>query len=224
MADWPDLQAWLETLRRSRPVFHSEADLQHALAWTIQVSDARARVRLETRPAPGMRLDLLISRLDLDRHLVLELKYLTAAWAGELDGERFKLLSQGAQDIRAYDVVKDIWRVERLVGGHPGWSGAVLVVTNDPSYWSRPAHGRLTNAHAFRIYEDQVISGSRAWGQETGAGTMKGREAAIELAGEYRCRWSDYSTLGGRRGTFRLLPITISGPRGGPAGNQRSAS
>ena len=79
---WPDLQTWLEALRRSRPVFHSESDFQHALAWVIQVCDPLARVRLETRPAPGMRLDLLVSRPDLGRHLVLELKYLTAAWAG----------------------------------------------------------------------------------------------------------------------------------------------
>jgi hypothetical protein len=83
MEDWPGVQTWLESLRRSRPVFHSEADFQHALAWAIQVSDPLARVRLETRPALGMRLDLFVSRPDLDRYLVLELKYLTAAWAGE---------------------------------------------------------------------------------------------------------------------------------------------
>ena len=35
-------------------------------------------------------------------------------------GEQFKLLGQGAQDIRAYDVVKDVQRVEQLVGIHPG--------------------------------------------------------------------------------------------------------
>jgi hypothetical protein len=184
MADWPDLQAWLGALRRSRPVFHSEADFQHALAWAIQVSDPSARVRLETRPVPGMRLDLLVSRPDLGRHLVLELKYLTAAWTGEIKEERFELLSQGAQDIRAYDVVKDIQRVERFIGGQPGWSGAVLVLANDPAYWSRPLHGRSTNADAFRIYEGQEITGARIWGPATGAGTMKGREAAVELHGD----------------------------------------
>jgi hypothetical protein len=217
MADWPGVETWLEALRRSRPVFHSEADFQHALAWAIQVSDPLARVRLETRPAPGVRLDLLISRPDLDRHLVLELKYLTAAWAGEVNAERFELLSQGAQDIRAYDVVKDIQRVERFVGGQPGWSGVVLVLANDPAYWSRPSHGRRTNADAFRIYEGQVITGSRIWGAATGAGTMKGREAALELHGNYRCRWSGYSALPGNRGQFRLLTITIGGRRPDPA-------
>ncbi|MEO3807175.1 hypothetical protein [Nonomuraea sp. B1E8] len=201
---------WIETLRRSRPVFHSEADFQHALAWTAHLSDPSLRVRLETRPEPGARLDLLLSRPDLDEHLVIELKYLTAAWTGEVGDERFELLNQGAQDIRAYDVVKDIQRVERFVNRQPGWSGAVLVLSNDPSYWSRPGHGRLTNADAFRLYEHQEITGRRAWGPHTGMGTMKGREAAIEVRGSYSCRWSDYSSLPGRRGVFRLLTFSIT--------------
>lgn len=130
-------------------MFHSEADFQHALAWVAHQSEPDLRVRLETRPEPGVLLDLLLSQPELGRHLVLELKYLTAAWAGEVAGERFALLSQGAQDIRAYDVVKDVERVERFVGGQRGWSGAVLVLTNDPAYWQRPEHSRVTNADAF---------------------------------------------------------------------------
>jgi hypothetical protein len=181
---WPDIRTWLETLRKSRPVFHSEADFQQALAWAIRLSDPSARVRLETRPAPGMRLDLLIWRPDLSRYLALELKYLTAAWSGGIDEEQFGLVSQGAQDIRAYDVLKDVQRVERFVGGHPRWSGMVMVLSNDPSYWSRPGHGRATNADACRIYEDQILSGTRAWGSGTGAGTMKDRETVIELRGD----------------------------------------
>jgi hypothetical protein len=118
-------------------------------------------------------------RPDLGTCLVLELKYLTAAWTGDAAGEQFTLLSQGAQDIRAYDVVKDIHRVERFVDQRPGWSGAVLVLTNDPSYWQRPGHGRATNAEAFRIYEINRIVGERAWGVNTGLGTMKGRQPPI---------------------------------------------
>jgi hypothetical protein len=216
MEGWPDIGTWLGTLRQSRPVFHSEADFQQALAWAIHLSDPSARVRLETRPAPGMRLDLLIWRPDLGRYLALELKYLTAAWSGEVNGERFGLVSQGAQDIRAYDVLKDVQRVERFVDDHPGWSGMVLVLSNDPSYWSRPGHGRTTNADAFRIYEDQVISGSRAWGAGTGAGTMKHREAVIEVRGDYRCRWSPYSALPGSKGQFRLLALPVDATRPSP--------
>lgn len=56
MERWPDIARWLRALRQSRPVFHSEADFQQALAWAIHVSDPSVRVRLETKPMPGMRL------------------------------------------------------------------------------------------------------------------------------------------------------------------------
>jgi hypothetical protein len=93
-----NLDVWIELLCRSRPVFHSEADFQHALAWTAHLSDPSLRIRLETRSATGARLDLLISRPNAAEHLALELKYLTAAWTGDAEDEHFALLNQGAQD------------------------------------------------------------------------------------------------------------------------------
>lgn len=210
MGDWAAVGSWVTALRQSRRVFHSEADFQHALGAVIAASDPGVRVRLETRPVPGMRLDLLVSRPDPGRNLAVELKYLTAAWTGEDGGERFELLGQGAQDVRGYDVIKDVQRLERLVDARPAWSGLVLVLANDPAYWSRPAHGRATNGDAFRIYDGQVLSGRRSWGPLTGAGTMKDRASPIELSGSYQCRWSDYSRLSGPRGTFRLLTLAVN--------------
>ncbi|MDT0331471.1 hypothetical protein [Nocardiopsis lambiniae] len=159
----PRVAAWLGGLRRARPVFHSEADFQHALAWTAHLFEPSLRVQLEVKTAVG-HLDVLISRPEQNRHLALELKYLKAAWTGTLAGERFDLADQGAQDIRGYDVVKDIARVEQLTAPSPGWSGGVLVVSNDPGYWNRPGHGRATNADAFRLYEGTHLSGVQAWG------------------------------------------------------------
>jgi hypothetical protein len=119
-------------------------------------------------------------------------------------------LNQGAQDIRGYDAVKDIHRVERFVVNRPGWSGAVLVLTNEPSYWQRPTHGRATNADAFRLYEGARISGERSWGALTGAGTRKGREEVLLIRGEYTCGWVDYSALPGVGGRFRLLLVDVT--------------
>jgi len=73
------------------------------------------RVRLETRPAPGVHLDLDFARPDLGRATAVELKYLTRAWTGVVDGERFELKNHGALNICAYDVVKDVVRVEKFV-------------------------------------------------------------------------------------------------------------
>jgi len=72
-------------------VFHSEADFQQAFAWEVRTQDPTVRVRLETRPAPGLRLDLLLISKDGQRRTAVELKYLTRLWTGEFAGERFEL-------------------------------------------------------------------------------------------------------------------------------------
>jgi hypothetical protein len=200
--------AWLGELRRTRPVFHSEADFQHALAWTAHLFELSLGVRLGVKTAVG-HLDLLISRPEQNRQLALELKYLKAAWTGTVAGERCDLANQGAQDIRGYDVVKDIARVEKLTAHAPGWSGGVLVVSNDPGYWNRPGHGRAINADAFRLYEGTYLSEVRAWGPGTGQGTMRKRTEPIRLRGTYQCVWTTYSRLEGRRDEFRLLTFPV---------------
>lgn len=169
------------------------------------------RVRLETRPAAGMRLDLLLTSEDGQKRSAVELKYLTRLWAGEVAGERFELKDQGAQDIRAHDVVKDIARVEGFVAAMPGSNGAIICVGNDPSYWNAPTHGRPTNADASRLHEGTVLHGRRAWGPLTGPGTSRGREEPLALVGTYRMFWSDYSTLPGSRGVFRTLVVEVPG-------------
>lgn len=69
-----------------------------------------------------------------DTSVAMELKYLTDGWSGNVGGEAFHLLRHSAQDIRAYDCVKDIGRVETLVRAGYATSGLVIVLANDPSY------------------------------------------------------------------------------------------
>lgn len=190
-----DLGEALAHLAATRPIFHSEADFQLALAWELQLRDPMMRVRLETRPEPGTHLDIACDRPDLGSSTALELKYLTRLWSGLNNGEQFELKNHGAQDIRGYDVVKDISRVERFVQGHPGRNGGVLVVSNDPYYWRGKPINDVTNAAAFRIGEGVVLHGNHAWGPNTGAGTKKHREAPLFLSGTYTLKWSDYSSV-----------------------------
>jgi hypothetical protein len=220
--DLPDL---VRGLARRRPVFHSEADLQQALAWQAHLAYSDIQVRLEvripepSRPGHRERVDLLI-RGD-NGLLAVEVKYLTDALSVVHDGEVFELLRQGAQDISGYDVVKDVFRVEHFVRTGFCVAGAVLVISNDPSYWTDPAHGRSTNAAAFRLYDGSTLSGERAWGDRAAASTRTGRETPLVLAGTHTLRWADFSLLPGVRGRFRSLlievgPATPSASRAGP--------
>lgn len=207
-----DLENALNDLAVLRPIFHSEADFQLAFAWQVQQRDAAMQVRLETRPAGGVHLDLAFTRPDLGRATAVELKYLTRLWSGTIDGERYELKNHGAQDIRAYDIIKDIVRVEKFIAGTAGTDGAVIVITNDSSYWRPAKPNDSSNAAAFRVSEGVVLTGSRAWGPNTGAGTMRAREVQLDLAGMYDLHWSDYSTLpgGGAGATFRKLIVQVA--------------
>lgn len=204
-----DAQALLRRLATNRRVFHSEADFQFAFAWEAKLQNADLEVRLETHPEPAVRLDLELISADGSRGVAIELKYMTRLWSGTDRGESFALKDHGASDLRGYDVIKDIHRVERFVASRRGWTGLVVVLTNDAGYWRPRTHGRVTNADAFRLGEGTVLEGARAWGPNTG-GTSRGREAALDLRGSYPLTWTEYSSLGsGPAETFRALVIDI---------------
>lgn len=206
-----DLDVILRRLAELRPVFHSEADFQFALAWQVKLNAPDVVTRLETRPAPNVHLDLAFQDLSSGRSTVIEVKYLTRGWAGTVGDESFELKNHGAQDIRAYDVVKDIKRVEGFIAGRPGADGAVIVLTNDSSYWRSPKANDTSNAAAFRLCEGGALTGVRAWGPNTGVGTLKGRKAALDLHGLYKLRWLPYSKLPGSASgsEFRRLVIPV---------------
>jgi hypothetical protein len=201
--------AVLSSLAKRRAVFHSEADLQFAFAWEAKSLSPGLDVRLETHPEPSLRLDLELIDPGSRCGLAVELKYMTRLWVGVHGGESFALKNHGASDLRAYDVVKDIERVERFVSKRSGWAGFVIAMTNEAAYWRSPMHGRATNADSFRLFEGNVLAGERRWGPNTG-GTSRGREAALALRDSYELRWSDFSRVDSTSaGTFRVLVVPI---------------
>lgn len=54
-----DIATAISSLGRKRPIFHSEADLQHALAWEIHLALPDAAVRLEVQPPGWKKKELL---------------------------------------------------------------------------------------------------------------------------------------------------------------------
>jgi hypothetical protein len=213
-----DLHAVMSALSMSRPIFHSEADFQHALAMQVAHLCPTAEIRLECRPVPHERayLDLWVD--DGNQRLAIELKYKTRSADVELKGERFDLANHGAQDIGAYDVWKDVHRVERVCAQRPGVQGCVIFLSNDAGYW-RKSGREGTIASAFRLHEGRTASGILAWATHAGAGTTKNREAPIVLRGSYRIHWHDYSKMGpDPRLTLRytIIPVSAAGPEETP--------
>lgn len=204
-----DLHAALPRLGERRPVFWSEADLQHELAIEISKASPQNRVRLEwPLPGSGIRaVDILVS--NTAGLMAIELKYMTQSLDCEVAGEPFMLRPQGAQDTRRYDVFKDIARMEEFCAAHEGAQAAVVMITNDPRFWSAPGSKRETNCINFSLAEGRSATGSLAWGDRTGGGTKKKREASIVLTGQYEIAWNEYSDVGGKFGRFRAAIVDI---------------
>lgn len=203
-----ELSTVLDALSDRRRVLHSEADFQFAFAWEAKLQDPTLEVRLETHPEPNVRLDLELIN-ESGRGIAIELKYMTRRWAGTVDGESYALKDHGAPDLRGYDVVKDIMRVERFVAARPGSTGAVIALTTDAAYWRDPGHQRPTNSDAFRLYDGRSVAGERRWGSNMG-GTNKGREQPLALQATYSLRWRDYSRVDvSPAGRFRALLVTV---------------
>ena len=197
----------MAALAEERPLFHSEADFQHAFAWRLHSVHPGARIRLETRFRPGERLDVL-AVID-GRRVAIELKYLLRKLTATVEGELFDLPDQSAQDIRRYDFVKDILRLERMRLEDLADDAYAIALTNDPGYW-RPTAREGTVDAAFRLAEGRRLAGLLAWAAHTGAGTMVGRKDPIALGGDYLVTWRDYSRVGTERGGhFRYLAVEV---------------
>lgn len=205
-----DLDELIRSLADTRPVFHSEADFQHALAWHWKERSPSAVVRLEYRlPFAGERsyADLWIR--DGSRTTYVELKYWTRALSVQQGEELFTLANQAAQDISRYDFIKDLERVERAVSAGLSNRGFVVALTNDQGYWSPPRPGTVDAA--FRLHEGRTLLGELAWAEHAGVGTTATRQRVLNLAREYRCHWQPYSDLEVPRGEFRYLLVEVPG-------------
>lgn len=193
----------LADLSVKRPLFHSEADFQHALAWEFQLVNPAASIRLEKQVATeGSRVHIDLIVKSTLQHLAVELKYKTRKASINFEGEDFYLRNHSAQDIGRYDFLRDIVRIERYVASYPGSEGYAVMLTNDHTYWQETKKAQSVDA-AFRIHDGRKVTGELAWSLAASIGTIRSREASIRLIGSYDLTWYDFSKIDGQQ--FRYL-------------------
>lgn len=204
-----DIHSVMKSLAARRPVFHSEADFQFALAWRIHELEPDCEVRLEFKPFPQERvyLDIWLPTLET----AIELKYATQTLDTECVGERFALKSQSAQDQRRYDFLKDVERLERIVSYGRAKRGLAIMLTNDTLYWKPPQQNWQSMADAaFRIHDGLPKIGELRWSPSAGEGTTRSRTSPICLTGAYVAHWANYSRLDANSNSqFRYLAFEV---------------
>jgi hypothetical protein len=200
----------LADLAIRRPVFHSEADFQHAFAWLLHQRHPELSMRLEVPVRIGqtvLHVDLLA--FSAAKTIAIELKYKTKGVALAFDAEEFRLANHGAQDLARYDFIKDIHRLEQLATVNNGTLGFAVLLTNDSSYWGQGRRSESIDA-AFRLHPERLLTGDLAWDVRASSGTIRGREDSLNLGGSYPIAWRDYSELiAPRYGRFRYLAIGV---------------
>lgn len=214
-----DLVALMQTLSHKRPVFHSEADFQHALAWEIHLQLPTWEVRLEHPSSIDSdqkgHLDVLL--FGNGQEIAIELKYKTAPFFAPIKREIFLLKGHSAQDIGRYDFLRDVQRLERAILEERAAVGYATLLTNDSLYWN-PSGRNLTISDSFRLTEGRRVAGTLAWGPNAGKGTTKNRESPILLKGMYDCVWRDYSNMehseyakGSKKFRYLIFEVTKTG-------------
>lgn len=211
IAGGPTVADVMAKLAAVRPVFHSEADFQHAFGQALHGLASSSRVRLETpqgRSPQGRAeyLDLLC--FGAHGRTAIEFKYFTAPWTGTVsagDGlvEPFKLKNHAAIDLARRNYVFDIERLERFCTAQPGTNGVAIVLSNARGLWSPPDAAPATRDRDFRIHDGVVLSGTLMWAGGDYPGNTR------DLSGSYPMGWQPYSELPGANGEFRWLAVDI---------------
>lgn len=191
MLDWREI---MSQLAGNRPVFHAEADFQHALAWKLHEVLPDASIRLEYRPFKDERLYTDIWVRTQSDSIAIELKYLTRRLSAHVNGESFNLSDQAAQDISRYDFVKDIVRLERVVDAGHAAVGYAVLLTNDRGYWRSSTRSMTVDA-AFRIHEGRMLTGTSRWSATAGPGTTRGRDHPLNVRSTYTLQWTNYPAM-----------------------------
>ncbi len=182
----------MRSLAATRPLFHSEADFQFALAWRIRELIPNCKVRLEYRvhlEDKPLRLDVWLPTLGT----ALELKYKTRQLLAPIGDESFSLEDQSARNLSRYDFLDDVRRLERLVEARRAERGFAVILTNDRGYWDAPTTDSRTDDAAFRLHEGRELCGTLAWSHADKLQAKKTRKQSIALSGSYRLFWRDYS-------------------------------
>lgn len=203
-----DIKKLLIELSEKRPVFHSEADFQHELAWMLHKKFPQSNIRLER---PYLKENSKTDYIDIfasvgDKKYFLELKYKTIKLKPEQEiiktrkiEEKFCLKNQGARDCGCYDFWKDVSKIESKIVKDNNSLGYAIFLTNDHRYLR--GFRKNTFSYDYNIKDGRTIKiGSLGLLH----GFNKGREEEIILKNSYNLEWQDYGNYG-----FKFLLLEI---------------
>ena len=137
-----NFQKVMSQLAVQRSVFHSEPDLQFALAWQIKSLYPAATIYFEKPIQINLRKQQTKVEIDLfivigGTKIAIEIKYPKAKWRGLVNGEVFDLSATGQRDKQLRLYAEDVLRVEHLVNQGFADEGHAILLTNSAPMWQQ---------------------------------------------------------------------------------------
>ncbi len=193
----------------NRPIFHSERDFVFAFAWSLH-KNFNLDIRMETKPYRDKKLffDIWCPQLKT----AIEVKYKTKPIELIHSDEYFKL-GDHPTDLGRHDFIKDIERLEALMGNNIAETGFAIILSNDHLYWEpwesakNSIFDRSTNSDAFRIHESCILHANTEMSWRDGSAELKKngeRSDSIILKRSYELN-SDFLTSTNL--TCLILPV-----------------
>ena len=204
----------ISTLKENNRIFCSEKHLQTIFGYEVlkQYNDCICIPEYPLKYSDDERtkhLDLLI-KVD-EKKIGIEFKYIVKKYNEEIDGVEYNLRNHSALDIRRYDCLKDISRLEELLKVGTIEDGYFLLITNDNNLWQNTSDKNVRDKE-FRFYDKgKITAGTKTWLNNPASGTIKGRIKKITIHKEYNVNFKKYSTLNPNNGShiFKYLLIKI---------------
>ena len=197
-----DIHSVLKLLSDKRPIFHSEADFQFALARKIVDEYPDSPVRLEYpvhlaqdksgRSEPGStHLDMWVE--NGSTRTALELKYKKHDLVANVRCENFSMTRDKKHTEFVPEFVSDVRKIEQINKKRPDVNGYVILITNDHLYWEA---GRK---NSFEGTLHDVIAKNSG-------------KTPREISHSYDLHWKDYSCVKDTKNRihmFRYLLVEI---------------
>ena len=197
-------------LAQKRPIFHSEADFQHALAWYIRETVPDSEIRLEWNPFVDENLH---SDIWIPSHgIVMELKYPATEPLDVVHRDERYVMKKYYPVQSRYDFVKDVSRVERvLIERQDASAGFAILLSNNSPLWKVPqSDWQNRDDAAFRLHERRSLRGTLRWKPGSSHLKTKTRRDPICLRRTYSIGWNDYWNFEcGGKSLLRYLAVEV---------------
>lgn len=198
-------------------LFSNERQFQLELAWALKEKGYTVFLEVLEDSEEKNYIDLIIKVTDTE-YIAIELKYTTKQkrMNYNVNGRIVPMYAQGAGDVRRFDYLKDVQRIEKLLQKEDALgltkakivSGYAIIMTND-SYSKKV--GEDTGYREVTLYEGRVFSAN-----ETMRLHIKGYEDRVPvcLSNEYVCNWENYNLDGAEiiyttsTGVEKVVPYT----------------